>query len=479
MTSSWMVCPATLKVKFYPLSPEAQADEHPDVHFWSVNEIRDSLVPSTPLLRFLSNVHIPGIPLYLAVGPPTEVSTSNADTAAWLQDKLTPEDEDSRGISDSWSHAPRQLDIAILLGVEGAGPHSKVTEILLYAEVQNQEQDRPILSRSSPFSPSSDVLPDLPTTPVFLKVYALPLCSSIIAQARIASGRAATGYPEKTFPSFLKDGKAEELTIHKRKKLGHLFDDATLQRRRFNGRGGERILKAMSDPDNVSDHQGSTLMSGGEEAIGAPSYSPRSLSRNSSVKVERNSTETTTKSQGAMAHSQGSSLHRAESVLSLHEASVTCDNDSGFAQQNKAALTKVVLAGMRLHGLQQKKKRVSQLEVLNAKQKPPLAASELFKDGADEYKLIYHQTFKAAVFAFRAHFSNQMLSQDVMRDVVDQLLILFCTDPMITRRREQNLLETPASILRETSTAFDLPSSSTSPRSTSGTWSTVATKKRP
>jgi hypothetical protein len=50
----------------------------------------------------------------------------------------------------------------------------------------------------------------------------------------------------------------------------------------------------------------------------------------------------------------------------------------------------------------------------------------------EEYKLIYHQTYKAAVFAFRRNIqsTNLYAEPEKLRDTVDELLALFCGDPL-------------------------------------------------
>jgi hypothetical protein len=72
--------------------------------------------------------------------------------------------------------------------------------------------------------------------------------------------------------------------------------------------------------------------------------------------------------------------------------------------RNKDALSKVVMAAMRLHGLQQRKKSrlrrastaldAGEFQQSNAEED----AEEVARD--EEYKLVYHQTYKGAAFAF-------------------------------------------------------------------------------
>ena len=85
----------------------------------------------------------------------------------------------------------------------------------------------------------------------------------------------------------------------------------------------------------------------------------------------------------------------------------------------------------------------------------------LESEAGDEYKLIYHQTFKAASFAFRARWATQTISQSIMRQVVDQLLDLFFTDPFGPGEHESGFgSQTKASQLEDLATSLPLNRSS-------------------
>jgi hypothetical protein len=47
----------------------------------------------------------------------------------------------------------------------------------------------------------------------------------------------------------------------------------------------------------------------------------------------------------------------------------------------------------------------------------------------DDFKGVYHATYRAATFALRRKLKGEMvLEKDIVRSVVDQLLVLFCED---------------------------------------------------
>lgn len=54
------------------------------------------------------------------------------------------------------------------------------------------------------------------------------------------------------------------------------------------------------------------------------------------------------------------------------------------------------------------------------------------KEHGDEYKLVYHNTLKAVVFAFRRQIAQVALQTQVgaLQERVDVLLDLFCCDPL-------------------------------------------------
>jgi hypothetical protein len=109
------------------------------------------------------------------------------------------------------------------------------------------------------------------------------------------------------------------------------------------------------------------------------------------------------------------------------------------------------MAAMRMHGLQQRKqarsRRASAAGAEDGQQlNDEAAAEEVAKD--DEYKLIYHQTYKGAALALVSHTSPRLSTwlinlqrkhmsekplhaqPDRMRDIVEKLLALFLSDPL-------------------------------------------------
>lgn len=90
------------------------------------------------------------------------------------------------------------------------------------------------------------------------------------------------------------------------------------------------------------------------------------------------------------------------------------------------------MAGMRIYGLQQpRKKSISALEM--AENQASLTPSiGTVREHQDEYKAVYHQTFKAAAFVYRNQWSSMVLGQEALRDTTDTFLRSFCQDPLST-----------------------------------------------
>lgn len=420
-------------------------------------------MPSTSTLRLISNVQLSRVPLYLAAGPSAELSTANADTAEWLYNRLAPHGEHELKHFELRPGSRKQLDVGILLKAEGSRSVGEVTEVLLYAEVQSQEESSPTPKAHTSPSPYGNVSDFPPPPSILLKVYALPLCSEVIAEARIATNEAVS------------DLSRPKSSSNKRKTLSDMFEDAALQRRKSNGRGGERVLRAMSNVEQSAKQR--ELGFQPREIMDNSNSLRTSLSRASSVTVDSNAPGIFQLPHGARTHGSRSSLNHIESALSPHDIFSAFKNDGNYAEQNKAALAKVVMAGMRVHGLQQRKKRTVQSDRLpDVKQQLTLSTSEMHEDGADEYKVIYHQTFKAATFAFRRQLSTLPLGQETMRDVVDRLLELFCsTNPAF--HDGNGSLEALEAGLQGNTDVFDLPSSGAPFESTSGVCSTPMTRK--
>lgn len=388
-----------------------------------------------------------------------EVSSENEATSRWLSEGLLCQEHingQKETVSGPWWYcegAQSEYGMLLSVGYRGIGPRGEnnITELLLYGVVKRNvaELPTPILS-SSPTPPKESCRTSLDGDHLDVKVYALPLCSTILGYvdkaARLANStlEGLTTSKEATFLPENHDSSRPHQGAHqKRPSLSSLFEDAQQKRRKLKGRGGESISNVMEQIDRPTTRHGlpSSLdheESGTPTMLQARKGVKQSLSRSSSTMSVANAEHSRPDSRsGALANGKRSSLHRVESAISPRNSPILSDVDGDYAQRNKAALTKVVMAGMRLHGLQQKK-RLGKSSAMEDRPNTATSTGDITPfEAEDEFKLVYHQTLKAAMFAFRRHFHAQAISQDIMRDIVDRILSLFCSDPLIGSEIEE------------------------------------------
>lgn len=473
------------------------ANKSTGVHLWSTSPLVQCPFSQNTRLHFLSLVHVDSVPLYLAAGPSLDVSTDDEHAAAWLSEGLLVDQahQDNSAFSEPWwSHLGQQSDQGILLRVQddgaGNGIVTGITELLLYAAVKTSAlallPTPPVSSSPAPFN--GDSLDPSAHEMKNIKVYALPLSSINISRVlngtRVASrdlGDSANDESAYFLPDPVDESKLMQRVHQKRQSLSSLFDDATQKRQKLKVRGGESVAQAMANVDRPVLQSG-PLADFKDESQLPPKSSIRrkGLSRASSMssmpvpEYARPSSRS-----GALANGKRSSLHRVESAISPRDSPAFSDADDSNAQQNRTALIKVIMAGMRLYGLQQKKKST---KAQNSHGPPP--ASGLLRDAAgsseteDEYKVVYHQTFKAATFVFRRQLSGQLIPQETMRDVVDRFLSLFCIDPLSSIGFTGGDVPAFGTQGSDSAGIFDLPSTSTLPPMAPKTCSTPRTKKR-
>ncbi|KAI4253970.1 MAG: hypothetical protein L6R42_007372, partial [Xanthoria sp. 1 TBL-2021] len=387
---------------------------HPDVASPFLGELAS--------LKFLNVVEIADVPLYLVAGPCLDVWTDNERTEQWLHQCLFDglkyqETEDS----NPWrERSGGQSGNGILLSVHGGrnadgGPTPEITEILLYAANSGSSKvpAPPTPPTSSSPGPDNEEYRSSPN----VRFYALPLSSKIYKtfdQAPITTQADPTSHDHDFYylPS-----PAEAQSHHdddpaaKRPKIETLFDGATQIRRLHKKRGGEGIAKAMA----AMDARMAMPALSSSSTLPEPSkiHIPRTrtpFSRasttgciNLSPPINASTSRPQSSHLSTQPRNQRSSLSRAPSVLSpsidesrSSEIPETSHND--IEQQNKNSLSRIIMAGLRIYGLQQpRKKSISALETAES-QASLTPCIGTVREQQDEYKAIYHQTFKAAAF---------------------------------------------------------------------------------
>lgn len=394
-------------------------------------------------LQFLAVVEIDRIPLSLTAGPPLDVWTGSSDTNDWFTGQLVEgtrcqEDEDSE--HEWWRWAVRQSPLGILTKViapcEGSSG-IRVTELLFYAATTGGSAvtGLPSPPSSSPAEADGQQQPSL-------RVHALPLSSDILRQADNIPTPVSIAEPHFLPPA----SNTDTPVVHniqsavKRKSVSTLFDEATEQRRATKRRGGESASAFASKHEQgikpLSHRRSLSIDTKQHVALNAPSPLAQT-SRLRSPSLPSDSRPGSRK--GAEGQQRPSSLSRV--------ASVNEPESNPVEDRNKELISRMVMAGMRMHGLQRKKKgaKSSKTSVDDEQQAALDAAAD------EEYKLVYHQVFKGAAFAFvslsppyhihleeqrsnepqRRQIASQTLAPATiaLQDTVDKLLDLFCQDP--------------------------------------------------
>ena len=396
-------------------------------------------------------IHVSEVPFHLVAGPALEVFTTEPATEDFFS-RILFEDEhlgsDKCGLDLSWwERQPQQSECGILLKVDydNTENNTTATELLIYAAraanvATGSGLATPPRSSSPEAGQTARETESVQRTPN-LKVYALPLDSRRLNSIQAVKESIAADNPP------INEEEALFLPIHdicnpvlqapfrKRRKLSTVFDDATHQRRRLKSRGGESVSRAMAEASIQRPRESSNTFSHCAKAdmpqqsvdIGPAMSQKKGSSRSPNIVSLPNAEMSRPPSRrGTFVAGQRSSLSRVESVISRPDSPVAGKDDNEYEQQNKAALARIVMAGMRMYGLQQHKKSSKSKSGQHTliEQSQQIATEE-----TDEYKNVYHQTFKAASFAFRSHSAFGAVPQESMRDIVDHLLSLFCVDP--------------------------------------------------
>jgi hypothetical protein len=334
-----------------------------DIHLFS--DQKQSL--GNAELTYISRVEVAEIPLFLVTSPSYQVWTVNPKTEEWFSQHLL---QEPAGVGQaSWfagPHGLKQSYTGILVRVDHRKKKLKkddITELMFYGVVE-----QPLDAEN-------------PT----LRVLALPLSSNrTFPSIASHSGPSASADPldnnrDSIFGSFLSDYRSPNFgTIQRR----DVFESAHELRRTATGRGGVgiqaaaaalsevRVLvghkkkKAISQPVNGSEIQRPVSRAMPQFGSGMSRRSP-SLS---------------------LSHSRKESIDKNLGLIKNDSQQLGVEPT--LEQQNKDSVARLVMAAMRLYGLQPPKRSLKEKET----------ASD------DEYKTVYHNTYKAVVFTYVSFF---------------------------------------------------------------------------
>ncbi|KAF2137321.1 uncharacterized protein K452DRAFT_302079 [Aplosporella prunicola CBS 121167] len=401
-------------------------------------------LPPSPL-RFLALVDRGRIPLYVAAGPSLDVWSPEDRTVHWFSALLLDSSHDAATPAQHWwdsASLQAQSPLAILAQVDhddDAPSHSalRVTELLFYATREREQAQ--LTLRALPLS--ADLVSKLPSPPL-----------SPLPQAE---------EPQFLLPLFDAEEEKSTSELRKRQSVSSLFDAAAQRRKRARRAGGESVAAAAAALPLVNHRRSSSL---GATANVINNTAPDHADQTNAPKPSRPLSRSPSLSLAADAHAHALSRPRSRKGgfvdaqgagagfgpgkrSSLSRVATADDEDvtkeSSLETRNKDTISRLVLAGMRMHGLQQRRKDrarksslaggvgvVGRLGEGNDGLGEAQDAAEAARDA--EYKLVYHQTYKGAVFALRRHVGSVPLHAhvDALRETVDRLLGIFCADPL-------------------------------------------------
>ncbi|KAI7271838.1 hypothetical protein KC345_g7187 [Hortaea werneckii] len=386
-------------------------------------------LPEHCTLRFTSLIDVSRVPLWLIAGPPFNVSTTNSDSQQWFSHHLLCNTSNVEGEQPWWQKARSESPIGILATVETSSNEpklspSKPSEILFYAAAQSDLVPRPPTPPSSSPATDSLITTDQDLSWAF-RVHALPLSPEQSLVKTDTPPHSPVPEHDSVPAIFLHDKAGEEAEVinlppvRKRRTVNDTFDDAAERRQKARRTGGSSIAAAAAVKTDTAGSYPSfshrrSVSGSSNHAVPAPN---RPASRCSSVASSRPTT-----ARAASEVPKRSSLARMESVTGT-------DVEESMETRNKDLISRVVMAGMRLHGLSQSKRKNAKGSAVAAHS---LVQGETDRRNDEEFKLVYHQVYKGTQFAFRQHIEQSTLQPhaDALREVVDRLLVLFCTNPL-------------------------------------------------
>ncbi|KAF2218362.1 hypothetical protein BDZ85DRAFT_227037 [Elsinoe ampelina] len=343
-------------------------------------------------LTLLSPVDIAHVPLHIICSPPTDVTTSSEATAAWFSQLLC---KGPNTTTEWWNSAALQSEAGFLARIDGAkgGNPGQInpTEVLFFASRSSPTNGLPSPPRSSENQPAQDERP-ISIKAILLSSDLLTVDVSATQLTPPPSPRPADSFIEGAFV-LNPDASA---TSNKRKSLSDTFDEAS-KRRRLAKKG----IKPGDLTDSAQSQVASIIPSSSLHKFSTSNLQDkRPLSRAASLQV-----------------SKSRSQSPAPRPTTSHAEAKIPSNP--IEQRNKDLVSRLILAGMRLHGLSQTKSKT-------------ISRTEEEKAADEEFKLIYHNTLKAISFAFRASIGSTDLKPHtvLVQEKMETMLTLFCSDPL-------------------------------------------------
>ncbi|KAJ5107603.1 hypothetical protein N7456_004278 [Penicillium angulare] len=421
------------------------------------------------------------IPLHARVGPSLELHTTNPGTSQWLQRKLSGAlwlNEDELEL-----HQSIQCPVGLLVSIDGtpARKSGAVTSDLLVFGVLSSCTRPPTPPHSSPLEPNDPATAST-SKPYELRIYAAPLSTELLTQAQAfpSPPQSSDGHSLSTPAEFLPDISSPS---PKRKRVATLFEVAAQHHRRVRQKGGEAVSQLMAPSRPLSSSQNLQSLRVkrelDDEAPSLPSLDRLVSRRSRSVSIGTNlhrpgSTRGVRATPSANADPQkraatpnpfleSSSRRGSQHVVPQSLPSTTVEtktsspppspkNPESIIAENKNLITRTILTCMRLFGFHRSNTRSSnsKLTTGGADPDPETSNSTPAAEGLraetpgpgasaddDEFKAMYHATYKAAAFALRKYLKDPtvaggatpvLLEKGKAMTCIDEVLRLFCED---------------------------------------------------
>jgi hypothetical protein len=314
-----------------------------DIHVYSTYEGRLQPIPQDATLSFVDVVELCLVPLHLIAGPSCCLWTDNPDTEAWFRDQLLREPPQNAQ-DESWFDVSSQSYAGILASIksdEGSVNPPPVSDIIFFAVVEPSSSNDP-----------GDRCLQVQAVPLASGLESLTITTPVVPQPNLFSAA----------------------NSQKKSSSQDIFDAATEIRRRIKGRGGIEVAAAAAG------------LSQARLLVGHKKSKPVQ-SQISTVALPQGESQVSTQP----SPTKSIESQRLARSSSSNPKSAPKDPQS-LEQQNKDAVSRLVMAGMRLHGYQPSKKKSKLTE--------SRTVEETQSFSSDDHKLVYHQTYKAVAFIF-------------------------------------------------------------------------------
>lgn len=334
------------------------------------------------------------IPIVCFIGPSLELHCSDCTTVDWIRHKLL---RTYQTAEDSYAEfsSPQQCPIGILVHVNEHIPlpelktqsaRQEISDILIFGTLSrsNPQNERP----SPPYASSSKVGGQFSGEPSFqLRVYAIPLCSSIFTKAQSLSTppnnakyNASGNLENEPYGEFLPN--IFRSPSPKRKRVATLFEAATEYHKNVRRKG----TAAMSDylrreksstpqlpqlPSNVRikrENENNTDVTSSLNDVSIARRRATSIAKDVRVGSRRSSLHrsgssasqalsTSSRKELPASKTDGSSLHLEPGQKPKNPQPDSCED---IAATNKALLTRTILTCMRFYGFRRTNTRTTQ-----------------------------------------------------------------------------------------------------------------------